>query len=592
MGYYKIVEAQLPIVMGLAGHDLLAVLNPAGQVIQEFEGLATSSSGQIKPIGYLPSDTLKVYEFNGQYNYNSNESQALVVSSTTLAGLQPYINAMVTCKNDMNSENLSYPFLGLGANSNSVASTLDACMGVPEPFIPNSALITPGVGTLLLPASTISSVQTANGLNQTSTAGDNYVSGESTGATTSTVDVSNSTGTSQVATITELSGANGSQSVLTDKTAGGAVQYSDVSAVLTTGFDENQPGGNGATVSAVPGDPVLLAPGANATIIGEGGDSIGYTVLPRRPVVPATANVDSSGNVINMNGSDTLNLGSSTRSNKVIGNDVTITEGADSGAILDDSNSNITLGTLDVVEDGGLGNVISASSDEINLAPNESVTVTGSNDKIVGTTGDTINLTGTTDDIYADSSTIEITGADTGDTVFGSGDSGDRSDWGSYVNQGGGYGGYGGGGYYDATRSIKPFPKSATISPGVTRKGLADIEAIGAEDYGVQMARNELSEGIIRSNNAAAPMLDAAASDNSSIAGNSPTVQPSVMRPRSSANSPQSMADQLIQAMATWSPGTTAMMNESHSDDAASSYLLAKSTPMSRILEPTRVHAL
>src|SRR5882724_11758117 len=122
-GYYRIVEAQLPLVLGLAGHDLIAVLNPAGKVITEFDGLATSASGAIKPIGYLPSDTLKVYEFTGQTYYSSTESQAQLASSTSLPGIQPYINAMTTCKNDMNAENLSYPFLGLGANSNSVAST-------------------------------------------------------------------------------------------------------------------------------------------------------------------------------------------------------------------------------------------------------------------------------------------------------------------------------------------------------------------------------------------------------------------------------------------------------------------------------------
>ena len=34
-GYYRIVEAQLPLVGGLGGHNLIAVLNPSGQVIQE-----------------------------------------------------------------------------------------------------------------------------------------------------------------------------------------------------------------------------------------------------------------------------------------------------------------------------------------------------------------------------------------------------------------------------------------------------------------------------------------------------------------------------------------------------------------------------
>ncbi len=64
----------------------------------------------------------------------------------------------------MNQENLPYPFMGLGSNSNSVASTLVACMGKPEPDVTGWALA-PGRSTILLTPTQIQSVQSANGIN-------------------------------------------------------------------------------------------------------------------------------------------------------------------------------------------------------------------------------------------------------------------------------------------------------------------------------------------------------------------------------------------------------------------------------------------
>lgn len=60
-GNYKIVKSQLPLIGGIAGHNFIAVLDPNNRVIHELNGLATSKDGEIKPIGYLPSDKLYVY---------------------------------------------------------------------------------------------------------------------------------------------------------------------------------------------------------------------------------------------------------------------------------------------------------------------------------------------------------------------------------------------------------------------------------------------------------------------------------------------------------------------------------------------------
>jgi hypothetical protein len=58
-GQYRIVKAQLPLLGGLAGHNFLVLIDPAGKIVGELHGLATDAEGHPKPIGHLPSDELK-----------------------------------------------------------------------------------------------------------------------------------------------------------------------------------------------------------------------------------------------------------------------------------------------------------------------------------------------------------------------------------------------------------------------------------------------------------------------------------------------------------------------------------------------------
>ena len=64
---YKITKAQLPLVGGLGGHNLLVMTNPENQVIHELNGLAADKNGNIKPIGYGGTDKLRVIETDGNY---------------------------------------------------------------------------------------------------------------------------------------------------------------------------------------------------------------------------------------------------------------------------------------------------------------------------------------------------------------------------------------------------------------------------------------------------------------------------------------------------------------------------------------------
>ena len=147
---YRIVKSQLPLVGGMGGHNFIAVLDPSGKVVHELNGLATSKDGAIKPIGYLPSDRLKVYSEieAGVFFYNPSQSQQTLYEGSYESVMDKY-NKGYEAGKKINDQNLPYPFFGLGKNSNSVASTLLNQMGLDDPDLGNA--LTPGEGSLLLP---------------------------------------------------------------------------------------------------------------------------------------------------------------------------------------------------------------------------------------------------------------------------------------------------------------------------------------------------------------------------------------------------------------------------------------------------------
>jgi hypothetical protein len=297
----------------------------------------------------------------------------------------------------------------------------------------------------------------------------------------------------------------------------------------------------------------------------------------------STVDVNLSSDDVTVTTGDTVNFGSGTHTELLDGSKDTVTEGNSSDASIDGTDDTIKLGSGDkILADGSGDDVVSSSNDTIDLESNQTVTITGTDDKIVGNTGDTIDLTGTSDKVYADSSDIDVTGSDTGDDVYGQGDTGDRSDWGGYYDQGGGYGGYGGGGY-DAKGASKPSSlKGSTASSGIMRTGLADIAQIGATDQRLGMDRIDLTDGLIRPANSGSSILDAAWLDDEA-AGNDPfPIQASATTPKpAGVRSPRGAVDQLIHAMSTWPPTAASSMFNFPNDtvDAASIPLLAKSSP-------------
>lgn len=155
-GQYRIVKAQLPLLGGLAGHNFLVLIDPAGKIVGELHGLATDAEGHPKPIGHLPSDELKGYD--NKHFYQPDFAQTELASGGQ-AEIMNMWNAGKAVLGKIDARSLHYPWMGLGQNSNSVASTLIAAMGRSEPPVPGGAFVMPGAGSMLLDPKDIQDIQ-------------------------------------------------------------------------------------------------------------------------------------------------------------------------------------------------------------------------------------------------------------------------------------------------------------------------------------------------------------------------------------------------------------------------------------------------
>lgn len=158
MGDYSIVKAQLP-VLGLGGHNLLVLLDPDGNVVAELDGEAADANGNSKPIGYLPSDRLLVNEhIGGKEGFYSPDLDKTTIASGDQKTIMNFWNAAKAARDQINRLSLQYPAFGFGNNSNSVASTLIAAMGLNDAPIPGLPRLTPGAGSILLEPEAIQNI--------------------------------------------------------------------------------------------------------------------------------------------------------------------------------------------------------------------------------------------------------------------------------------------------------------------------------------------------------------------------------------------------------------------------------------------------
>ncbi len=155
-GQYRIVKVELPLLGGIAGHNFLALIDPKGNVIGEFHGLATDAEGRAKPIGNLPSDRLKGHVEKRWYQPDFAQAE---VASGDHARIMNLWNAAAAARTNMDARDIHYPWFGLGQNSNSYLSTLIASMGLMGPRLPGGAPVKPGAGSMLLGPKDIQDIQ-------------------------------------------------------------------------------------------------------------------------------------------------------------------------------------------------------------------------------------------------------------------------------------------------------------------------------------------------------------------------------------------------------------------------------------------------
>jgi len=173
-------EHRLPSGTAIAAHRVLAVADGLGRCVRQFNGLASSldpdrGDWRCKPIGFLPSDRLRIYDTadhphtalaihgatrggSGLLEVVRKGEAAIIAEKLDPSALGSYISAAREAMKRINSRSpgpaggggAPYPFLGLGPNSNSAFATLVAAMGLPLPTVGRGAWLTPGMGRRLL----------------------------------------------------------------------------------------------------------------------------------------------------------------------------------------------------------------------------------------------------------------------------------------------------------------------------------------------------------------------------------------------------------------------------------------------------------
>ncbi|MEN9881291.1 MAG: hypothetical protein RLZZ308_474 [Candidatus Parcubacteria bacterium] len=146
---WSIELRQQPLVLGLAGHNYLALRNGEGEVQHELHGLPTDTrTGEWKYVGRTKYDILRIWEFST--STKRTVAPRTPVSVTLLSGdkdnIMTHWEEARACGRYIDALHLPYPPYGISfkedtRNSNSVAYTLALCMGVNPQHV---GLFTPG----------------------------------------------------------------------------------------------------------------------------------------------------------------------------------------------------------------------------------------------------------------------------------------------------------------------------------------------------------------------------------------------------------------------------------------------------------------
>jgi Ca2+-binding RTX toxin-like protein len=197
---YRIVEVQLPLLWGVAGHDFFVVLDNNGTPVRELHGLATDpTTNRPTEMGILPWTTrlegwddkrlIDVPNSDGKlppkgtywsyYNTDGSQTQVTLFSGSAAEVFNRW-DAAVACEAAVNAKPPYYPMIGLGENSNTFENTMRVCMSLdPKPFPGSGAWIVPGDNDVLLPDATINAIQRQHNLPTTTNDPSGQINGQS-----------------------------------------------------------------------------------------------------------------------------------------------------------------------------------------------------------------------------------------------------------------------------------------------------------------------------------------------------------------------------------------------------------------------------
>jgi hypothetical protein len=439
-------DAALAVVIG---HELGHVVDGGSQSFTTADTAAQASSIGLNNEGVALKDEYIVQQELGNVGmYSGGNNGAIQTQLTQLAqkdggtGTTQFatdaINAgasWTATQTPSNAQNLTY--------SQYYADQWAVAQAGCNPGAVDFTKVNPGTLTITTNANGTCTVNTAQPLSILSSSETEAISGTistTTGKAISTTDTTYS-GSTVEGTVKETGGTSAPESV-------------SISGVGTQAYANN------ANVSEAAASTVTLA--GNNNVVSEAGS---------KPGAVTTLTLDGYQNHVNdyenavgkTGGPDggTVDLGADTSGNVVdaIGGGAKVNVGTYADGIVEGGIGNgsggevVTLGNDDNVLLDCYSTVGSAgTANEIDVGASVYTDIYGSDETIAGKGSDNIYVDGTSDHVYDDSSTIGFTGTDTGDMVYGKGDSG--YGWAGYESEAGSYGGYKGY-YYSSTARTK-----------------------------------------------------------------------------------------------------------------------------------------
>jgi len=153
----KIVAGQTSAVV-IGGHDLWAFYDDNGKLIQQINGFA-SNNGVVTTTA-LTGTLVATYAYK-MPDFTVSSPQQVVLQGT-MDQLMPYWDAAKACADSITQLALSYEISY--QNSNSVYSTIGACMNLTAPNVGAWYTPTPGLDNILLNNQVISAIIESHGL--------------------------------------------------------------------------------------------------------------------------------------------------------------------------------------------------------------------------------------------------------------------------------------------------------------------------------------------------------------------------------------------------------------------------------------------